>query len=121
MSDSPPSEGLQLQRAVFLRGVSDPIENSRITTVFYRPKHLDLRYRDGFVQAGNVTVPVSNVVEMITLLGNPLVTARFEPAVVVGNPNPITFDEMPAIAEEPQVEEDKPVRRRGRPRKNPVG
>lgn len=125
MSDFPPSEGLQLQRAVFLRGVSDPLENSRITTVFYRPKHLDLRYRDGFVQAGNVTVPVSNVVEMITLLGNPIVTARFEPAVlVIPNQNPAigVADDAPIqVIGEHEVEEDKPVRRRGRPRKNPVG
>ena len=124
MSDSPPSEGLQLQRAVFLRGVSDPIENSRITTVFYRPKHLDLRYRDGFVQAGNVTVPVSNVVEMITLLGNPLVTARFEPAVLIAPASNAEYggqeDTVYAASGEPQVEEDKPVRRRGRPRKNSV-
>lgn len=102
--------GLQLSRAIFLRGVSDPVEGTRITTVFYRPKHMDLRYEDGFVRAGAVNVPVSNVVEMTTLLGNPTETRHFaeEPA------------ETPI--EEPVHEEaDKPVRRRGRPRKNPVG
>lgn len=114
MSDNLPSAGLQLQRAVFLRGVSDPVENSRITTVFYRPKHLDLRYRDGFVQAGNVTVPVSNVVEMITILGNHIEAARFEP-----EPEPESAS-APETQQEPAVEEAKPFRRRGRPRKNPV-
>lgn len=109
MSDNIPSAGLQLQRAVFLRGVSDPVENARITTVFYRPRHLDLRYRDGFVQAGPVSVPVSNVVEMITMLGNTIVSATFD------------AEEQPATQQEPVVEEDKPFRRRGRPRKNPVG
>lgn len=108
MSDNLPSAGLQLQRAVFLRGVSDPVETARITTVFYRPRHLDLRYQDGFVQAGTVNVPVSNVVEMITLLGNHIETARFE------------SDEQPETQQESAVEEAKPFRRRGRPRKNAV-
>jgi hypothetical protein len=46
---------------------------------------------------------------MITMLGNTIVSATFD------------AEEQPAIQQEPVVEEDKPFRRRGRPRKNPVG
>ena len=103
------STGLQLQRAVFLRGVSDPTETSRITTVFYRPKHEDLRYEGGFIRAGVVSIPLSNVVEMITLLGN---TIERHPEV------PADVDALATeIEEQPADAEDKPYRRRGRPRK----
>lgn len=103
---SSPTSGLQLQRAVFLRGVSDPAETARITTVFYRPKHLDLRYEGGFVKAGPVNIPLSNVVEMITLLGNTIERPLIE------------LVEPQGAQKEPAVEEAKPFRRRGRPRKD---
>lgn len=90
---------LQLQRAVFLRGVSDPSEESRITTTFYRPKHRDLYYHEGFVRSGSVLVPVDNVVEMLSL--------------------PVALPEAAQVTEEPAVEEAV-IRRRGRPRKFPV-
>jgi len=90
---------LQLQRAVFLRGVSDPSEESRITTTFYRPKHADLYYHEGFVRSGGVLVPVDNVVEMLSL--------------------PVAVTEAAPPVEEPAVEEAI-IRRRGRPRKLPV-
>lgn len=90
---------LQLQRAVFLRGVSDPSEESRITTTFYRPKHRDLYYHEGFVRSGSVLVPVDNVVEMLSL--------------------PVVVTEAAPPVEEPAVEEAI-IRRRGRPRKLPV-
>lgn len=109
MSDSPTTPSLQLQRAVFLRGVSDPSDQTRITTVFYKPKHMDLRYEGGFIRSGTVSVPVSNVVEMMSAVEE---TAE-EPAVLdapTESPN----------GESVHEEADKPVRRRGRPRKNPV-
>jgi hypothetical protein len=106
--------GLQLQRAVFLRGVSDPSETARITTVFYRPKHLDLRYEEGFVRTGQVSVPLSNVVEMITMLGNS-VERREMPAPSEPEDTPV-----PTVQEPIASEEAKPFRRRGRPRKNSV-
>ena len=105
------AQGLSLQRAVFLRGVSDPTEASRITTVFYRPKHLDLRYEAGFVRAGTVSVPLSNVVEMISLIGNTIERKPIE--------QPVEIDEIPVEAAPETVnEEAKPFRRRGRPRKD---
>lgn len=108
MQDSS-SSGVQLQRAVFLRGVSDPTEVARITTVFYRPKHVDLRYQDGFVKAGPVNVPLSNVVEMLTILGNHIERQEIPaPPVELEEPKP----------ESKPSEEAKPFRRRGRPRKN---
>ena len=108
---------IQLQRAVFLRGVSDPTEVSRITTVFYRQKHLDLRYEGGFIKAGNVSVPVSNVVEMLTLGGN---TIERKPlgSVNVDVDGPAECE--PETVQEPSNEEAKPFRRRGRPRKDAV-
>jgi hypothetical protein len=92
------SEKISLQRAVFLRGVSDPAEFSRVTTTLFRPKHTDLRLEGEFVCSGDIRVPLSNVVELRTLA------------------EPVESTEQAAIeeVEEPKVEE---VRRRGRPRK----
>ena len=94
-----------LQRAIFLRGVSDPADAFRVTTTLFRPKHDDLRLEDGFVCSGVLRVPLSNVVELRAMPG--VAESAVEPAV------------EPAVeqVEEPQVEE---VKRRGRPRKQPI-
>ena len=55
---------MDIQRAVFLRGVSDPADIYRVTTTLFRPKHADLRVEDGFVVSGTIRVPLSNVVEL---------------------------------------------------------
>jgi hypothetical protein len=102
-----------IQRAVFLRGVDDPSEKSRITTTFYRPKHMDLRYEEGFVKAGYTMVPLNNVVEMIAL--------KLEVAIEAPEAAPIVEALETSEKESVTDEEDKPARRRGRPRKIPVG
>lgn len=94
---------LPLQRAIFLRGVFDPADTSRITTTLYRPKHVDLRYENGFVRSGDLLVPLDNVVELKSL-------AVEDPSAEAA---------VKEVAEEPSIEETT-VRRRGRPRKNPV-
>ena len=93
---------LLIQRAIFLRGVFDPSDPSRITTTLYRPKHDDLRYENGFVRSGDLLVPLDNVVELKSLPVPSLSEPADEPAVEV------TAVEEPA------------VRRRGRPPRNPV-
>ena len=90
-----------LQRAIFLRGVSDPADPFRVTTTLFRPKHDDLRLEDGFVCSGVLRVPLSNVVELRAMPG--VAECAVEPVV--------------EQIEEPQVEE---VKRRGRPRKQPI-
>lgn len=104
------TKSFPIQRAVFLRGVDDPSEKSRITTTFYRPKHMDLRYEEGFVKAGSTLVPLNNVVEMISIKLEPVAVP-----VVCVEPS----DDAPEVSEKVSVtdEEDKPARRRGRPRK----
>lgn len=99
---------LPLQRAIFLRGVFDPSDPSRITTTLYRPKHLDLRFENGFVRSGDLLVPLDNVVELKSL---PVVEPA--PAVEPAEPEPAVL-----TAHENQEPQDS-VRRRGRPRKNP--
>ena len=94
---------LPLQRAIFLRGVFDPADTSRITTTLYRPKHVDLRYENGFVRSGDLLVPLDNVVELKSL---PVEDPAAEASVQ-------------EVVEEPALEEAI-VRRRGRPRKNPI-
>jgi len=91
------SDKTSLHRAIFLRGVSDPAEVSRVTTTLFRPKHADLRLEGDFVCSGELRVPLSNVVELRVV-------------------------QAPVAADEPDVEqvEEKPieeVKRRGRPRK----
>lgn len=94
---------LPLQRAIFLRGVFDPADSSRITTTLYRPKHVDLRYENGFVRSGDLLVPLDNVVELKSLPVE----------------DPATEASVQEVVEEPALEEAI-VRRRGRPRKNPI-
>ena len=53
-----------------------------------------------------MSIPLSNVVEMITLLGNTIERTPLEAA------------EPQDAPKEPAVEEAKPFRRRGRPRKD---
>lgn len=96
---------LQLQRAIFLRGVFDPSDPSRITTTLYRPKHGDLRYENGFVRSGDLLVPLDNVVELKTVPVPQIEDPKEPPHAVV------------AVKEEPEAA---PVRRRGRPPRNPV-
>jgi hypothetical protein len=91
------SDKTSLQRAIFLRGVSDPAETARVTTTLFRPKHGDLRLEGAFVCSGELRVPISNVVELRVV-------------------------SEPVVADEPVVEqvEEQPVeevKRRGRPRK----
>lgn len=109
---------LTLQRAIFLRGVFDPADPSRITTTLYRPKHVDLRFEDGFVRSGDLLVPLDNVVELKS-------TPRDEgcgaaAGDVKEDPNVSALVAQDA-AEAPQTVEEPIVRRRGRPRKNPGG
>jgi hypothetical protein len=109
---------LTLQRAIFLRGVFDPADPSRITTTLYRPKHTDLRFEDGFVRSGDLLVPLDNVVELKSISrdeGNEAATSD-----VKEDQNAIAPVAQDAV-EAPQTIEEPVVRRRGRPRKNPSG
>lgn len=94
---------MDIQRAVFLRGVSDPADIYRVTTTLFRPKHPDLRVENGFVASGNVRVPLSNVVEL-RALDAPAPEAA-EPAEVGGEVEYAATEQAP--------------KRRGRPRKQP--
>lgn len=105
---------LPLQRAIFLRGVFDPCDPSRITTTLYRPKHVDLRYEGGFVRAGDLLVPLDNVVELKSLPVDFAPIAELATAAPE-NTDVVVIQEVPATIEEPIL------RRRGRPRKNPGG
>jgi hypothetical protein len=108
---------LTLQRAIFLRGVFDPADPSRITTTLYRPKHMDLRYEDGFVRSGDLLVPLDNVVELKSI---PRDEGSGAPDCDVKEASNVS-----ALVAQASVETDETpepiVRRRGRPRKNPVG
>lgn len=95
---------VELKRAIFLKGVYDPSDANRITTTLYRPKHTDLRLEGGFVRSGQLLVPMTNVVELLGLAEEP-------PAAIE--------DEEVAVEPEVAEAEQQPVRRRGRPRKNP--
>jgi len=95
---------VELKRAIFLKGVYDPADSNRITTTLYRPKHTDLRLEGGFVRSGQLLVPMTNVVELLGLAEEPAAAIEDKEAAV-----------EPEVAEV----EQQPVRRRGRPRKNP--
>ena len=95
---------MDLQRAVFLRGVSDPSDIYRVTTTLFRPKHADLRIEDGFVASGNIRVPLSNVVELRT----------------VDAPAPEATQPVEADGEVEDVAYSQAPKRRGRPRKQPT-
>lgn len=95
---------VELKRAIFLKGVYDPSDANRITTTLYRPKHTDLRLEGGFVRSGQLLVPMTNVVELLGLAEEPASAIEDKEAAV-----------EPEVAEV----EEQPVRRRGRPRKNP--
>jgi len=97
---------LELKRAIFLKGVYDPADTSRITTTLYRPKHTDLRLEDGFVRSGVLLVPMTNVVELQQHVEEVIEERVEEPA-----------HEVPVW---PTVEAALEPRRRGRPRKNPL-
>lgn len=93
---------MDIQRAVFLRGVSDPADIYRVTTTLFRPKHADLRVEDGFVVSGNIRVPLTNVVELRAIDAPPAQAA--EPAEA-GEVEDAATEQAP--------------KRRGRPRKQP--
>jgi hypothetical protein len=92
---------MDIQRAVFLRGVSDPADIYRVTTTLFRPKHADLRVEDGFVVSGNIRVPLSNVVELRAIDAPP--AEATEPAEAGGEVEDVASTQGP--------------KRRGRPRK----
>lgn len=104
---------LPLQRAIFLRGVFDPCDSSRITTTLYRPKHMDLRYEEGFVRAGDLLVPLDNVVELKSL------PVDFAPVAELAKDAPENVDVV--VVQEAAAQEEPLLRRRGRPRKNTDG
>jgi hypothetical protein len=93
---------MDIQRAVFLRGVSDPADIYRVTTTLFRPKHADLRFEDGFVVSGNIRVPLSNVVELRA----------------IDAPAPEAAEPAEAGEVDDAATEQAP-KRRGRPRKQP--
>lgn len=106
---------MELKRAILLRGVTDPADSTRLTTVLYRPKHTDLRWEDGFVRSGDVMVPLDNVSELRVLVPEadvPHADTIIDRTARV-HANPVTVEK----AEETPVEEAKPIRRRGRPAK----
>jgi len=117
-----------LQRAIFLRGVFDPADATRITTTLYRPKHADLRCEGSFVCSGDLMVPIGNVVEMKVLQEGQLETAKQETAgpaarvvrVHAAIVNDQTVTEEAEASEEMSIEEAPAVRRRGRPRRIPA-
>jgi len=97
---------VELKRAIFLKGVYDPADSNRITTTLYRPKHTDLRLEGGFVRSGQLLVPMTNVVELLEFEAPPAEPPQDEEMV--------TYEQVLA-----SVPDEEPVRRRGRPRKNP--
>lgn len=97
---------VELKRAIFLKGVYDPADSNRITTTLYRPKHTDLRLEAGFVRSGTLLVPMTNVVELLEFEAAPVEPPQDEETV--------TYEEVLA-----SFPDEAPVRRRGRPRKNP--
>ena len=100
---------MNLQRVTFLRGVNDPSREGSLTTTFYRPRHNDLRFEDGFVVAKNIYVPLTNVVELHGVLEQPEVAVE---DIAVNREQ-----REHHASEEPADVEEAPVRRRGRPRK----
>lgn len=111
---------VELKRAIFLKGVYDPSDANRITTTLYRPKHTDLRLEGGFVRSGQLLVPMTNVVELLGLdavsedAASPVQQTVEAVAVPAKDEDTVTYEEVLA-----SVPDEEPVRRRGRPRKNP--
>lgn len=100
----------ELKRAIFLKGVYDPADASRITTTLYRPKHDDLRLEDGLVRSGFLLVPLTNVVELQVL-------AEAKPDVPTSEQ--VIESINAGMAEALEAAQDDGPKRRGRPRKNP--
>lgn len=109
---------MELKRAILLRGVTDPADATRLTTVLYRPKHKDLRWEDGFVRSGDVMVPLDNVSELRVL--TPEAGLSIEDHGIDRTARVHVASVAVDQAEETPVEEAKPVRRRGRPAKATV-
>lgn len=98
----------ELKRAIFLKGVYDPADASRITTTLYRPKHDDLRLEDGLVRSGCLLVPLTNVVELQVIAeAKPPTSEQVIESINVG------------MAEALEAAQEDAPKRRGRPRKNP--
>lgn len=97
---------MDLKRAVFLRGVWDPADPSRITTTLYRPRHPDLRLENGFVRCLSVLVPVSNCVELL------LYTHAFPD---MDPPKPKYAPDTYTVAPEQAAQLEQTTKRRGRP------
>ena len=101
----------ELKRAIFLTGVYDPADASRITTTLYRPKHVDLRLEDGLVRSGPLLVPLTNVVEL-------QVYTEEKPVAPAVDPRQMTVEEvLESINVSDVVVEQPEQKRRGRPRK----
>ena len=101
----------ELKRAIFLKGVYDPADASRITTTLYRPKHSDLRLEGGLVRSGPLLVPLTNVVEL-------QVHVEEKPVAPAVDPRQMTVEEMLESINASDVMVEQPEqKRRGRPRK----
>jgi len=99
----------ELKRAIFLKGVYDPADASRITTTLYRPKHSDLRLEGGLVRSGPLLVPLTNVVEL-------QVHVEEKPVAPAADSRQMTVDEVLESLAAGDVEQPE-RKRRGRPRK----
>lgn len=112
---------MELKRAILLRGVTDPADATRLTTVLYRPKHGDLRWENGFVRSGDVLVPLDNVSELRSYTPEVEKPAEDKPIDLKERVHHAVVSVESAVEKpvEPTVEE-KPLRRRGRPAKKPA-
>lgn len=103
----------ELKRAIFLKGVYDPADASRITTTLYRPKHVDLRLEGGLVRSGLLAVPLNNVVEL-------QLHEEEKPVAPAEDPRQVTVEQ---VLESINIGDDlagvPEQKRRGRPRKAP--
>lgn len=103
----------ELKRAIFLKGVYDPADASRITTTLYRPKHVDLRLEGGLVRSGLLAVPLNNVVEL-------QLHEDEKPVAPAEDPRQVTVEQ---VLESINIGDDlagvPEQKRRGRPRKVP--
>lgn len=103
----------ELKRAIFLKGVYDPADASRITTTLYRPKHVDLRLEGGLVRSGLLAVPLNNVVEL-------QLHEEEKPVAPAEDPRQVTVEQvLESINIGGDIAGAPEQKRRGRPRKAP--
>lgn len=101
----------ELKRAIFLKGVYDPADASRITTTLYRPKHVDLRLEGGLVRSGLLAVPLNNVVEL-------QLHEEEKPVAPAEDPRQVTVEQvLESINIGGELAVVPEQKRRGRPRK----